>query len=335
MYQTDINLYLQGFSSSWLDALMLGISWTGGQTFLVGILCIVALGVDIKRGFLLVQFFLITIIATDILKSVFALPRPFFVDANLNDYGALKDGVVALTNASALSFLSLMPEQAITAYRNLNWGVSEFGLPSGHTTGAVALWAGLAVVFRKNALVIIAFIMIPLMMLSRLYLGRHFLADVLAGLGLAVCVLIIFSALYYRVQWQRLFLPITYSFSNKQSTIGLFLAGFVIPVALIISGEGHIGRMASFIAVNLALIILVATEISLDEGKFWQRGLRVVLGFTLFFALNSAVKFIPLPHSEMAYQMIKGFVPVFIMLLVAPVLVSFTIKERIVNFNHS
>ncbi|MEH6404332.1 MAG: phosphatase PAP2 family protein [Sneathiella sp.] len=335
MFQTDINLYLQSFSSGWLDALMLLVSWTGGQTFLVGILCLVALGIDIKRGFLLAQLFLVTIVATDILKTTFALPQPFYVDYSLKDFGALKDGVVAFSNAGAASFLSLIPDHAVSAYRGLDLGASEFGLPSGHTTGAVALWAGLAVVFRKNALVLLAFVMIPLMMLSRLYLARHFLADVLVGFGLSISILIVFSTYYYRTNWQRIFILTSYSFANFRQTAWLFLVGFGFPVALIFIGEGHVGRIASLLAVNLALIILVATEISFEEGNFWQRGLRVVLGFVLFFALNSAVKLIPIPHDAVPYQLLKGFVPVFTMLLAAPILVSFTIKERMVNFNRS
>jgi len=335
MFQTDINLYLQSFSSEGLNALMLSISWTGGQTFLVGVLCVVALGIDIKRGFLLVQLFLVTIVATDVLKTLFALPRPFFVDYSLNDFGALKEDMVAFSSAGASSFLSLIPEHAVTAYRSFNLGASEYGLPSGHTTGAVALWGGLAVVFRKNALVVLAFVMIPLMMLSRLYLARHFLADVLVGLGLAISILIVFSVLYYRMNWQKVFMPASYSFNNMQRTVLLFFMGFALPVSLIFIGEGHMGRLGSLIAVNLALIVLVATEISLDEGNYWQRGLRIVLGFSLFFAMNFAVKLIPIPHDEVLYQVLKGFIPVFTMLLVAPILISFTIKERIVNFNHS
>ncbi|MBL4906753.1 MAG: phosphatase PAP2 family protein [Sneathiella sp.] len=335
MFQTDINHFLQRYSSDWLDAFMIGVSWTGGQTFLVGVLCLIVLGVDLKRGFLLLQMFLITVIATDVFKTVFELPRPFFVDDTLMSFGALKEGMSALVGGAAQSFMAWPPEQSIEAFRAHDWTPGEYGLPSGHVTSAVALWGGMALVFRKKRIGLFAILMIVLMVISRLYLARHFLADILAGLGLSFFILLISAILLNRMNWQKLFLPGSYSLSEDRGAIGLFFAGFILPVAVLLSGEGHSGRIVALLAVNLALIGLVGIEISFEAGKYWQRALRVVLGIGLYVVLNELVKIIPMDQSGPIYPLIKGFVPVFILFFAAPLLVSFTMRERVVNLTPS
>ncbi len=328
MFQTDINHLLQGFSVPLLDTFMIGVSWTGDQTFIVGLLCLVALGIDLRRGFLLVQIFLITIISTDILKTVFALPRPFFVDDTLRDFGALKEGITALSEGAATAFLASLPESSIEAYRQLNLKPEDYGLPSGHTTGAVALWGGLAVVFRKNRLGLLAFVMIPLMMISRLYLARHFPADVLAGLGLGLFILILAAYLLNRRDWWRLFLPDSYSLQNGKRAWVLFGGGFLLPMLLLFSGEGHVGRIAALLAVNMALLTLIAFGTSFEAGNIWHRILRTMLGFGLFFLLTYAIKLAPLPTNSLATSVVKGFAPVFVLFVCAPLITSLFMRKN-------
>ena len=71
----------------------------------------------------------------------------------------------------------------------------SFGLPSGHTQKAVAVWATLAASFRKTWLWVLAIFMILMIALSRIYLGVHFLSDVLAGLVISILFLILYLKL--------------------------------------------------------------------------------------------------------------------------------------------
>ncbi len=333
MFQTEISHFLQLYSSEWLDAFMIGVSWTGDQTFLVGILCFIALGIDLKRGFVLIQIFLFTVIATDVLKTLFELPRPFFVDDTLMSFGGLKEGMVALSGGAAKTFLSLPPEGSITAFRAFDWKPGEFGLPSGHVSSAVALWGGLALVFRKNRLGLFAVLMIVLMAASRLYLARHFLADILAGFGLALFTLIVAAVLLNRLNWQRLFHSGSYSFSENKGAFALFLFGFILPVLLVFSGEGHAGRIAGLFAINMGLLSLIWLGVTLEPGNFWQRSIRVLLGGGLYVALSMGVKMLPLAHGDILYVLAKGFIPVFVLFFAAPALVSLTMREKVVHLN--
>jgi membrane-associated phospholipid phosphatase len=58
---------------------------------------------------------------------------------------------------------------------------SSFGLPSGHAQNAVSVWGALAVSIRRKWAWIAAFIIMFLIGFSRLYVGVHFLHDVLVG----------------------------------------------------------------------------------------------------------------------------------------------------------
>ncbi|MFT6558599.1 phosphatase PAP2 family protein [Sneathiella sp.] len=328
MFQTNINLFLQSFSAPWLDSFMQAVSWTGDQTFIVGLLCLVALGIDLKRGFILVQIFLITIISTDILKTVFSLPRPFFLDERLNDFGGL-NGLTALRDVGTLSFFEMLPDTIINAYRSVASHSDQFGLPSGHTSSAIALWGGLAIVFRKNRFGVIAVVMVTLMMISRMYLAQHFLADVLAGLGLGLLILLISALLLNRLDWWRLFSTESFNFSISGSSWVLFVAGFVLPIGLLFSGEGHVGRIASFLALNLALFVLIWTGCPLESGRLWHRVFRTLLGFALFFAISSGLKYLPISQDSVQYTVLKGFAPVFILFVLAPfVTAMWMVKSR-------
>lgn len=72
--------------------------------------------------------------------------------------------------------------------------VSGFGFPSGHATSATLVYVGLACVLtlgtRRRRLVA-AGLLAGTVSVTRVVLGVHFLVDVVAGFGLALCVLVV------------------------------------------------------------------------------------------------------------------------------------------------
>ncbi|MFI6574713.1 phosphatase PAP2 family protein [Nocardiopsis sp. NPDC050513] len=65
---------------------------------------------------------------------------------------------------------------------------SSFGVPSGHAQSSTVLWGYLGVRSGRRGWIAAAAVLVALICLSRVYLGVHFLSDVLAGLlvGLAL-----------------------------------------------------------------------------------------------------------------------------------------------------
>jgi membrane-associated phospholipid phosphatase len=60
------------------------------------------------------------------------------------------------------------------------------GFPSGHIAATTAFMLGLLILGGWRGAGLAALIVVPLMAASRLYLGRHFPADLLGGVAIAV-----------------------------------------------------------------------------------------------------------------------------------------------------
>jgi membrane-associated phospholipid phosphatase len=77
----------------------------------------------------------------------------------------------------------------IFVYKQLN--ISSF--PSGHTGTAIVLWGNLTIFGYMPAAVTVCIVL--LVMLSRLYLGVHYLADLLGGIGTGLIMLVVYQRL--------------------------------------------------------------------------------------------------------------------------------------------
>jgi len=101
------------------------------------------------------------------LKAVFTLPRP--------------------PGAGTATHADLLPVALRGIYESMATG-EGYGFPSGHATVAVLVWGGFAWALRvgtRRARTAVAATVIGLIGLSRLVLGVHYLADVLAGFAIA------------------------------------------------------------------------------------------------------------------------------------------------------
>jgi membrane-associated phospholipid phosphatase len=67
----------------------------------------------------------------------------------------------------------------------------DYTFPSGHTTAAFTFYTIVALSFASMRLQVFSFVLAFLVGLSRIYLGQHFLHDVVAGavLGIVICTL--------------------------------------------------------------------------------------------------------------------------------------------------
>jgi undecaprenyl-diphosphatase len=94
--------------------------------------------------------------------------------------------VCADASATALRsyFQRVRPCQALQGVRLLVGCSDSFSFPSGHATNAFALAAFFATYYRQRALLL--FVMAALVGYSRIYVGVHYPADVLAGAVLGV-----------------------------------------------------------------------------------------------------------------------------------------------------
>ena len=144
--QLQLIQWLQGLGD-WLSAPMEILSLTGSEQFYLLVAPAIYWCWDTALGLQIGLFLMISANFNSYLKLLFHTGRPFWVS---------------------------------TAVKGLVYE-SSFGLPSGHAQNSTVIWGALAAFFWKKWAWIVAVVLIFLVGISRLYLGVHFLHDVLVG----------------------------------------------------------------------------------------------------------------------------------------------------------
>ncbi len=153
-------LVVQGFSHPFLDVVMRGISALGGEFFYFAVLVFLYWRVERKFAFRLATVVLVSLFLNFLGKNFWALPRP---------------------QGEGLRVLEL---------------TEDFSFPSGHAQSVSSFWFFLAFSLRKIPWYVVAGILTILVSLSRLYLGVHYLQDVLAGAGLGFVIALAFTSIF-------------------------------------------------------------------------------------------------------------------------------------------
>ena len=167
---------------------MLAFSRAGAPVVALAI-AVFLFGMDRKKGFLLLQVVIAAAIGAELLKDLIALPRPLYVDNAIRFLDNVRPNEAPFTGMGAESFWSVLPQSVVDYWRAD--GSAHWGMPSGHVSATVAVWAGLSLLTRKPAFAGIAAFMAVGVGASRMYLGKHFLADVVGGAVLGGTILFI------------------------------------------------------------------------------------------------------------------------------------------------
>jgi hypothetical protein len=141
------------------------LSFLGSEDFFLLLMPFIFWCVDSGLGARLLFLVVFSDFVNGLLKWVFHLPRPYWVDARVK---ALESEI-------------------------------SYGLPSGHTQSATAGWGYLAVRINRWWMWLIAALVITGVALARVYLGMHFLGDVIGGLIVGLIVLTAFVLIEPRV----------------------------------------------------------------------------------------------------------------------------------------
>ncbi|RMG71036.1 MAG: phosphatase PAP2 family protein [Chloroflexi bacterium] len=165
-WDAPIMLWLHQWRTPWLDNLFLIITQSAGPWIVAGLILVgIALWQREERKtavFLLVSF-AGSAALNALLKLLFSRPRP-----------------------------NIFPPITVE---------TSFSFPSGHTMAAVALY-GLAAILlwrrQRYSWALLTGLWVPLVALSRIYLGVHYPSDVLASLAIGTIWLILVMFLYTR-----------------------------------------------------------------------------------------------------------------------------------------
>lgn len=191
MFQTEPIIYLQSLGNQWFTHFMIQITNMGTAQFLVPIIVVVIFGVDFKKGFLLFQLFLWTNMVTETLKILVGFPRPDFVDIRVINLEFGIKNISPFSENGMKSSFAFPDKQILKAFRLQE--ACELGFPSGHVSLTTALWEEIATFFNNQLIRMLTPFVIVLMAFSRVYLGRHFIGDVLGGVIVGLISLVVFA----------------------------------------------------------------------------------------------------------------------------------------------
>jgi membrane-associated phospholipid phosphatase len=163
MFDVDPVIWLQSWASPALTAVMNGISTLGYTRAYVAIAALLAFGFRLRAAVPLLVLLALNAAFTDIAKTAASLERP---DAD-----------------ARVQSLSLWTSELRHRHADTPTEVEDsYGFPSGHvsTTTTFAVGLGLLLRWRKRGWTL-ALVWVAAMALSRMYLGRHFVGDVIGG----------------------------------------------------------------------------------------------------------------------------------------------------------
>ena len=172
-YERNLFFLLNGSDSVVLDKLMYTISMTNiWFPFYLFVVFVVFFKTPIRQSILVTIVFVLLVTLTDQISA--GIARPFFERYRPGHHPDFKDLV-----------------QLVTERRG-----GLYGFFSSHATNVFGFATMLWLVFRNRWVTLVAFVWATAIAYSRIYLGRHFVSDVIAGMIVGTAIALI---LYYFV----------------------------------------------------------------------------------------------------------------------------------------
>ena len=181
MFQVEAILWLQDHGGQAWQTAMVVVSMLGLSPAYAAFAIVAAFFVRMRAAVVLVIMLLSTALLVDCAKNSLALPRPDVVDARV-----MGEQSAVVERGGASELWALPPPQTVEAVRER--ATPDWGFPSGHVASATTFAFGVRVLLPWRGAGWFAAAWIPLMALSRLSLGRHFIGDVLGGFAIGFAV---------------------------------------------------------------------------------------------------------------------------------------------------
>ncbi len=277
-----------------LDEIMLLVTKFGEETaFLVAAL-IVFWCVDKNKGYYTLAVGFFGTILTQVMKLMCRIPRPWVQDPAFSVVGDAKEA------AGGYSF------------------------PSGHSQSAVGTFGAIAVGMKNKLVKGILIAICILVPISRMYLGVHFLSDVLVGTGVSLALL-----------WLLQFVKDGKFVPHVLIALAVASIGFVLYVELFPFVEGldehnytsavknSYTLLGSILGINAAYWMEEYWVNFQVKAIWWAQILKVVVGLLLVLAVKSGLK-APLEAALGEYP--GRAVRYFLIVIVAAVLWPLTFK---------
>jgi len=256
---------LESLRTPFWDTIFGLITRLGEETILIVVFCAIYWCISKKMGYVIgISFFMSSLVIQG-MKIVFRVPRPWVYDPTFQPVGG------AVREATGYAF------------------------PSGHTQNAAALLGALGIQLKSWVVRIVLFSLAILVAFSRMYLGVHYLSDVLVSLVITF-IIVYFAA---RVITEEVVSV------KRELTIALFIAGVALVVIIIATALYHgsdiethqlrDGTRAAGAAIGFAIGMFVERvyiKFSVKAKNIGVHVLKFVLGVAGTLAIQEGVRLI-------------------------------------------
>jgi membrane-associated phospholipid phosphatase len=267
----EIIRFLQDQSSAFLDLFFDVISFFGEEYFYIAVLGFIYWIVNKRFGEFLAITLGFSLTLNNVIKDFVEANRPF------EDYNDIENK---------------RPETA-----------TGHSMPSGHVQGSSSFFTAIALYLKKHVYLFVAITLTILMMLSRMYLGVHYLKDVLVGAGIGIAI-----AVSAHIVFQKF-----HDKPKQLHTLYLILVLVFIPALFIVSSNDFFKGYGILAGVVFAVLyekryVQFTYDISIGR-KIIRYAVGLVLIGTVLISLKALLGLIP---SNAFFTNILDFVRYFL-----------------------
>jgi membrane-associated phospholipid phosphatase len=202
LHESELALQARLRGRGELGLLMRGLSDLGPGWFTAAVVALLLFAVDPRLSVRLAICLLIALWLREVLALGMHSPRPYWLDADL------------------------LVRRAVPRR-------PSFGLPSGHALTGVVFWFYLAAESRRKWAWAVAGVIAFLIGLSRVYLGVHFISDVVLGWALGALYLVLYRRLEPLVAaWCSRVRPSVWALSALGCGVAMVLTGYFVRAGL-------------------------------------------------------------------------------------------------------
>lgn len=249
--------WIQSFQSGFLDFFFIFISFTGEQYVYITVLGIVYWTYNKKFGEFIGMSLAFTAVVNNTLKELVNAPRPY------TEY----------------------PDRVTNLRSSTSTGMS---FPSGHTQTFSTFLFALAFYIKKKWLFITASILVVLMMTSRIYLGVHYLEDVIVAAILGLIIAYVLHYYYDKIYENKLLLHKIY----------IIIILISLPITLILGSEDLFKGFGIMTGVALSVMFEKKYVNFTLNVSLIKKVIRVIIGLVIMLSLQVGLKEIYSPFVD-------------------------------------
>lgn len=263
---------LQKMSCGFMDFMNIAFTYLGDEIFFLVVAVVLFWCIDKKFAYKFMNVYLLSVAVNEGVKTIVKRARPYTVDG-IASIGSKTDG---------------------------------YSFPSGHSQSIANI--STQINMKYNADKLLRKIFLPLgigltviVMFTRMYLGQHFLTDVIVGAALGIGLAVVFSYLYELL-------------GDKEE----WIAAGIVPIctiALIIVlalGLQGMGQVLNVLGVYTAISIGYFMEkkfigYNVRSDKWWKYAIKVAIGLVITLALKEGLKFAFDSEQILLYNYLRYF----------------------------